>query len=288
MPAGAGHLSWGADFDTRALTLGMEIEDTWEPEVKRLHEQNKVDARASMAREFGEHVLDAKIANFLAIDTKPFSILAHHNRLFHQIRQSFVMGAFYPALVGACTLGERILNHLVIDLRAFYRATPEYRRVYRQNSFDDWRVPIDVLEAWEVLLPAAAAEFRALMPLRNRSIHFNLGTYATLREDALAAILHMRTIIDQQFGTFALRPWFIEGTLGHVFIRKAYETHPFIRTYFLPHCPLVGPLFAMRHGQRGWEFFDVEDYGDGEWSDEEFAARYNDRDPEAVVTPPEN
>ena len=282
------HLSWGMDFDTRATTLGMEIQDDWEPEVKRLHTENKVNARAGIVREFGEHALDAKIENFLAIDTKPFSVLAHHNLLFHQVRQSFVIGSYYPALVGACALGERILNHLVIDLRDFYRATPEYRRVHSKSSFDDWRVPIDTLEAWGVLLPAAAAEFRALMPLRHRSIHFNVSTYATLRDDALEAVLHMRTIIEQQFGAFALRPWFIERTLGHVFIRKSYETHPFVRTYFLPRCPFVGPLFGMRHGASGWEFFDFADYGPGEWSDEEFAVRYNERDPAAVVTPPDD
>jgi hypothetical protein len=212
-------------------------------------------------------------------------VLAHHNLLFHQVRQSFVIGSYYPALVGACALGERILNHLIIDLRDFYRATPEYRRVHRKNSFDDWRLPIDTLEAWGVLLPAAATEFRELMPLRHRSIHFNVSTYSTLRDDALAAILNMRTIIEQQFGTFALRPWFIEGTLGHVFIRKSYEVHPFIRTYFLPRCPFVGPLFAMRHGPNGWKFFDLADYGPGEWSDEEFALQYNERDPDAVVNP---
>ena len=281
------YLSWGADFDTRALTLGMQIQDHWEPEVKRLHAQNKVNARAGMIHEFGDYAIDAKIENFLAIDTKPFSVLAHHNRLFHEVRQSFVIGSYYPALVGACALGERILNHLIIDLRRFYTGTPQYRRVHRKNSFDDWRLPIDTLEDWDVLLPTAAAEFRALMPLRHRSIHFNVSTYATLREDALAAILHMRTIIEQQFGTFALRPWFIEGTLGHVFIKKAYEGHPFVRTYFLPHCPLVGPLFAMRPGPGGWEFFDSEDYGEGQWTDEEFAVRYNNRDPKAVVTPPD-
>jgi hypothetical protein len=206
------YLSWGMDFDTRALTLGMDIEEHWDPHVQELHSQNKENARAGMIAEFGEHAIDAKIENFIAIDTKPFSVLAHHNVLFHQIRQSFVIGSYYPALVGACALGERILNHLIIDLREYYRSTPQYRRVHRKDSFDDWRVPIDTLEAWNVLLPGTVIEFRELMRLRHRSIHFNASTYSTLRVDALAAILRMRTIIEQQFGSFALRPWFIEGS----------------------------------------------------------------------------
>jgi hypothetical protein len=33
----------------------------------------------------------------------------------------------------------------------------------------------------------------------------------------------------------------------------------------------------------GWQFFDHSDYGDGEVTDDEFAALYNDRDPTQVA-----
>lgn len=277
------HLSWGMDFDSRAMDL-EPIPDHWEEEVKGAHRANQEKTKRSLIREFGEHAIDTKLENFLAMRTKPMSVLSYHNEFFEQVRSAFVMRQYYPALVGACALGERILNHLILDMRPYFTATPEYRRVYRKNSFDDWDVPIDTLEAWEILLPEAVAEFRALKSLRHRSIHFNVSTYQTLRDDALAAILHMRTIIEQQFGSFAVRPWFIPGTLGHAFIRKAFETHPFVKTYFIPRCPFVGPLFGMGHGQSDWEVYDVPDYGDGSCTDEEFATLYNERDPEKVVT----
>jgi len=35
----------------------------------------------------------------------------------------------------------------------------------------------------------------------------------------------------------------------------------------------------MAHGKGGWEFFDLPDYDHGDWTDEEFAAAYNNRDP---------
>ena len=95
----------------------------------------------------------------------------------------------------------------------------------------------------------------------------------------------MRTIIEQQFSSHAVRPWFIANTLGHAIIRKDYENHPYIRSYFLPNCPFVGPLFGMAPGSDGWEFFDLPDYGDGDLTDEEFAAAYNDRDPSLIVGP---
>lgn len=271
------------DFDTRQILLTIQIQDAWDEDVKALHRQNAERVRRGLLYEFGEFNSELKANNFIDIDTKPFSVLAYHNSFFDQIRSAFVIGAYYPALVGACTLAERILNHLIIDLRPFYPASAEYKRVYRKSSFDDWRLPISVLTAWNVLLPEAATEFEALMPLRHRSIHFNAETYLNLRDDALAAILHVRKIIDQQFSSHALRPWFIKGTTGHVFIRKDFEEHPFIKTYFIPRCPFVGPLFGLGHGPNGWEVYDYPDYGVGDWTDQEFAAEYNQRDPAKVA-----
>ena len=145
------------------------------------------------------------------------------------------------------------------------------------------QMPIDTLEDWEVLLPAAVIEFRALMQLRHRSIHFNITTYDTVKGDALAAILHMRSIIEHQFGSFSAAPWFISGTIGHAFIKKEFENNAFVRTYFLPKCPFVGPLFGMALTKDGWEIYDRKSYGKGAWTDEEFARQYNERDPEKVV-----
>ncbi len=275
------HLSYAMDFDTRALSL-EEPGAGWADEIRRQHLENQERTKARLAREFGSDYLERKIDNFISIGTKPFSVLAHHNNFFDQVRRSFVIGAYYPALVGACALGERILNHLVLDLREYYKNTSEYKKVYNKKSFDDWRVPICALEAWGVLLPKAILEFESLRKLRHRSIHFNLETYASLKEDALAAIRHMREIIDQQFVAFADRPWFIRGTSGHVFIKREWEENPFIKTYYLPTCPFVGPYFAITF-EGGLKFHDQADYGDGDWTDEEFAAKYEGRLPEQIV-----
>jgi hypothetical protein len=234
-PSDAGrrrHLSWGADFDTRSIFLTTTIEDDWDDLAKTLWTENRAKIREELRREYGEWRLEDKITNYIAIGTKPFSILAYHNSFYGQVRRSFVMGAYYPALTGTCALGERILNHLILDLRKHYKGNPEYRRVYKKQSFDDWRRAIDTLEAWDVLLPSVLIEFRALQTIRRRSIHFNVGTYSTLRHDSLAAMLHMRKIIEQQFGTHGLQSWFIPGTPGQTFLKKEYESNPFISTYF--------------------------------------------------------
>ena len=274
------HLSYSLDFDARALTF-EKPGDEWSEETQQIHLANQERTKAVLAREFGSEHLDQKIENFVAIRSKPLSVIAHHNWFFNQVRHAFVIGAYYPALVGACALGERILNHLTLELREFYKDRPEYKWVYRKNSFDNWDVPIKTLAAWKILLPKTVTEFQALAKLRNRSIHFNASTINTVREDALFAVLYMREIIDQQFTSFGDRPWFIPGTKGQVFIKREWEKDPFIRTYYLPTCPFVGPYFSISFNQRLC-FHDFADYGDGVWTDEEFAAAYESRLPEQV------
>jgi hypothetical protein len=279
------YLSLGRVFDFRANTLCLEIDEAWDEKVKELHLQNKENAALRVLAEFGVQSAEQKLRDFCDVGYKPLSVVSYHTEMFDQVRRAFVAGAYYPALVGASALGERILNHLVLDLREFFRETEEYKRVFRKASFDDWRVPINVLECWKVLLPETASEFRRLRELRNRSIHYNATTYLQLREDALQAAGLIRSIVELQFGSFAVRPWFIPGTRGQVFIRRDYEDHPFIKTYFLPQCPFVGPLFSLRFGNGGWRVFDIKNYGSIAYSDEEFASAYNTRDPSLVVNP---
>ena len=275
--------SWGMDFDTRAMALNPHIEDHSDDSAKEAAIKSAAQVRQSLINEFGERGIGAKTDRFAAIGTKPFSTLSYHNAFFHQIRQSYVLGAYYPALVSSCALGERILNHLVLDLRAYFVETPEYKNVANAGSFSNWRIVIDTLEAWNVLLPDVVTEFRALSRIRHRSVHFNIRTYKTVEDEALKAVLHMRTIIERQFGSLWGAPWFIEGTIGGVFIRKEFESDPFVKTYFLPNCPFVGPLFGAGFTEHGWEFYDRRNYGTGSLTDEEFAQAYNERNPEEVV-----
>jgi len=274
------------DFDTRAIVLTVDIQPEWDEAVKAGWVKNKEHVKAELARDFGERDLEMKIANFTAIESAPFSILSYHNALFHQVRRSFVIGSYYAALVSACALGERILNHLILDLRDQFRATPQYQKVARKESFDNWTAAIETLVAWDVLLPEAAGEFSALAHLRHRSIHFNPDTYTKLRDDALKAVLHLRKIIEVQFGSFTDAPWFIKGTSGHAFIAQAWEQKPFVKTFVLPTCQFMGPLFAIKFdAQHRAVFYDKDDYGDGDWTDEEFAENYNSRNPDDVVKP---
>ena len=277
--------TWGFDFDTRSVLLSTKIEEDWEESIKAQWHENHARIRDSLRHEFGEHALQRKIEDFVAIGAKPFSVLAYHNALFDQVRRAFTAGAYYPALTSACALGERILNHLVIDFRDLFKATPEYKRVYRKASFDNWELVISTLAAWEILLPDVAEQFSGLAALRHRSLHFNVETYDNLRGDALAAVGHIRTIVERQFGTFGTQPWYIEGILGASFVKRAFEDHPFVRRYLLQQSPFVGTRSRIEFDEnRRARFVDFFDYGDGGVTDEEYCETFNGRNLETIAT----
>jgi hypothetical protein len=229
------------DFDARVHLLTQIIQDAWEEAVKALHRQNKQQVENDLVLSYGLYDRQAKLQNFIDLADKPMSVVAFHNRFFEQIRIAFVMGAFYPALTAACALGERILNYLILVLRDDYKSTPEYKAVYRKDSFDNWDVPIGILETWGVLLPSVVTEFRRLKERRNSSIHFRPDVDRNDRDLALSAVLCLRDIIRGQFGAFGTQPWFITNIPGEIYIRREWETQPFIRRIYLPNCLLVGP-----------------------------------------------
>lgn len=271
------------DFDYRANILREEISDAWDDAVKETHRVSRAQLISGLQEQYGVRDTDRMVADFIAAGPLVSSVIAHHNVFLRQVRDAFVAGNYYPALTGGCALGERTLNHLLLDLREDFRTSAEYKRVYRKESFQDWELAISTLEAWNVLVPEAAAAFRELATLRHRSLHFNPETYLSLRDDALAAITALAVVVQRQFAAFGVCPWFIEGTAGICFIKKEWEENPFIRKYYLPLCPRVGFLYAWGT-DRGWRVFDFERYeGEREITDEEFRYLYNSRDPKACA-----
>ncbi|MEH6639959.1 MAG: hypothetical protein V7717_11830 [Porticoccaceae bacterium] len=277
------HLVFPQDFDTRAYALEEE-QESWEERPKQLHRENKKKILKELEQEFGPHDFDAKVARFKEIGISPFSIVSFHNCFFAEIRQAFVVGSYYPALTGACALGERMLNHMLLILRAEFSHTPEYKQVYRKNSFDDWSLAIDTLDAWGILDGTLETKFNELKELRNKSIHFNHETYISAGSDSLKAINILSEIISLRFGFYRKEhSWAINGTKGAQFIKKGFETDPFIKNFYIPQCPIVGPYYAVKFLDEGTLFVDRASYVDTEISDQKFANVFNNRQAEEVV-----
>jgi hypothetical protein len=252
----------------------MEIRDDWEPEVRRQHEENRQRILAGIAAEFGSLDHQRKVRDIIALGPLPFSVLSFHNKFHRQARTAFVSGAYYPALTGICSLGERVLNHLILGLRDSYRGTPQFKAVYRQDSFDDWDLAIDTLDAWGVLLPTVIEAYRRLKTLRHRAVHFRPDTDVDDRELALHAIEQFATIVQEQFSAFGRQPWFISGVRGTAFLKKEWEARPFIRLVYLPNCVLVGPRHRLSLVGDRFQISDEYPYEEREVSDEEYAALF--------------
>lgn len=284
------HLVFPADFDSRAHLL-EEPGEQWDEQPRKLHLESRESLLKVLAHELGPMGFNEKVDNFRDAGLAPFSVIAHHNLLFREVRYSFIHGFYYPSLVAACALGERILNHLILDLRENFRSSPHYKDVYRKQSFDDWEFAIRVLQDWNVFQVAdIASDFKALGKARNQAVHFNTSTVLNLRAEALIALRCVAEIIGKQFGFAGRQRWLLPGTRGSFFIKKECEADPFLRKYYLPQCPYVGPYYAMTFTDCGWVVLDRERYEDEELSDSEFARRFESRTPEMLVSanvPPE-
>jgi hypothetical protein len=212
------------DFDSRAI--GLEpIPEEWEENVKKQHIENQEKTIEGLKVQYGELNFQSKLNNFIELKQKPFSISAFHNKFLNQIRNSYVIGSYYPALTSACSLGERILNHMILLLRDYHKDSPEFRKVYRKDSFDNWELAISTLESWQELLPEAIVKFRELHQKRNFAIHFNPETDHNDKDLALEAIHLIQNIVSIQFSAFGAQPWYF-CVPGEIYITQLSHIKP--------------------------------------------------------------
>lgn len=282
------YLPHAVSFNTQAHILTMEINPDWEPEIIAQHEQNRSDARMRLIHAFGNLDHDRKITDYAELGIAPWSVVDQHNVFMGQIRDSFSFGAYYPSLVGACALGERLLNELVIRLRASYESHPATAKVAKQQTFNDWVQCIEALFQWGVIDDPLATKFNDLRKFRNRSVHYGkhlVGSDA--RVDALKAVLLVQEIVEDLFRPHGGPPRFIAGVSGHSFLALDSEEKPFIREFVLPASVLVSPNFRMSFNEQiGWfDVFDDDVYQDDfpTLTDAEFADHRNN--PRRTYTP---
>lgn len=259
------------DFDLRACILEPGYADQMAPEAKAAWQQQVSDLAASLASEHGMENLQLKFQNLADLGAKPLSLVSFHNVFFNEARQAFIQGCYYPSLTGICALGERVLNHLVLLFRDQFKLTPQYKKVYGKDSFDNWGLAIDTLETWGILRPETAAVFREFKATRNCAIHFRPDLDQECRGPALKALHEFNKIIELQFASFGKLPWYLTEIRGSSYIRKAFELHPFVKGVVLPNCALVGPKATLEFMNPGWRAIDDNDYPDIEISDADFA-----------------
>jgi hypothetical protein len=262
-------------FDTRNIVLGLKIEEGWEPGIKKMWEENKVGVQADLVSELGSKGFESKLENYRAMGPAPWSVVFEHTALLGQIRSSFAHGGFYPALVGACALGERLLHQLVLTLRAdFVNHPATTKRVRAGKLGNEWGTLIHVLEGWGILEKEVADVYRELERRRHAAVHFDPGLQAATREAALSALLSLQQIVEHVFEPHGGPPRYIAGTGGASYIALEAEKEPLVRRIFIPNCALVSPSHRLEANDSApgeWRIYDDVDFPSDPLTDKQFA-----------------
>lgn len=258
-------------FDTRSHWLTEAISEDWDPVVQQQHREGARRVREGLLQGYGVAGYQVKIQNFIDLGAEPFSVIAAHNFLLHQVRGAFVLGAYYPALLGAGGLGERILNELILRLRDDYADQPSTKRV-SGKSFNNWQVATKVLESWGVFDSELTRDYLRLARLRHDAVHYQPGSSSEdWRDGALAAIRLLQSIIERRFAAVGGPPTYL-GTPGEIVLARESESEPFVKHFIIPSCALVSPRHRLdAEPMGGWVVLDDVEYPAGSLTDEQWA-----------------
>lgn len=158
-------------YDTRNVVLDLEIQDGWDEEIKSMWRANKAEIEQGLIAEFGSIDGQRKLENYRAMGPAPWSVVFEDSVLLGQVRGSFAHGDYYPALVGAATLGERLLHRLVLALRQDYVNHPATTKRVRSGRLGaEWGALIAVLHGWGVLDDALTKTYEDLEALRHSAV----------------------------------------------------------------------------------------------------------------------
>jgi hypothetical protein len=212
-------------FDTRANVLSTVILEAWEPAIQEQWRANQAAIREQLIHEYGAADHEQKIANFVDLGAEPWSVVALHNIYLREVRAAFASMNYYPALLGACGLGERILNQLVLTLRDDYADHEATKQVAGKKALDDWARCIKTLRAWGVFDDQVGKDYLKLMDQRHGAVNYRSELDSgDAREAALDAVLLLGQIVEALFTPLGSKPYFFTGPVSRAlfgWLRKA-------------------------------------------------------------------
>ncbi|MFH1559910.1 MAG: hypothetical protein ABID84_00640 [Chloroflexota bacterium] len=223
------------------------------------------ELRQELEIEFGARDIDAKVERFLEASPPWIRPIWPNLNPEHEIYNAYVLGAYYPALVGACCLGEAILNELVVRLREHFKNTPSYKKVYRKDSFQDWDLAISVLLEWEVFDTTLADSYRQLSTLRKQAAHPKV--LSDVQSKSKEALKLYSGMMNKLFGPGENVVFWCPGEM---YIKREKETDPLVIEFFIPSCDYVGFKHTIRLVNGGMQYVDFDDYEDKFVDDAEF------------------
>lgn len=232
-------------------------------------QQEKERLKQELSLKYGQLDIENKVNRYLEFDSPNMCIIVEYLKMLHEISDSYVFGNYYPSLTGACSLGERIFNIIILRLRSYYKHHKLYKEVYSKKSFQDWDKAINVLSQWGIIDNDLERDYRRLAALRNESIHF--GNINDIKKSSLDALRIVMTITDKLFGlTNDIYFW----CPGEIYVKQIKESKPFVREFILPKCILLGYKSSIAESKDthkiSLRFQDQNDYEDRKITDEEY------------------
>ena len=211
-------------LDTRSQALKGHPGSPWALQMKE-----------SLIEDWGARDSEEKIARFIDLGISLLGLPEEYYYLLNQIISAHCCGHFYPAMTAAGSLGERILNRLILRTRGHFKGHRTYKRVWNKDSFDNWDVPIDALREWGVITDEVAGHFGALKEYRNDSIHYNEGY--DFAGNSQKAVSLLGDIVCAVFGyTHRKDLFWIFDVPGEIWLRTSVEDDPFVKEFILDHC----------------------------------------------------
>jgi hypothetical protein len=86
------------------------------------------DIDAIVRRVHGENELSAKVERWKQVRRAHISLVDEYDQLLEEAIQAYIHGLFYPAMTAACCLAERVMNRLVLKLRAHHKSSESYKK----------------------------------------------------------------------------------------------------------------------------------------------------------------
>jgi len=223
------------DLDRRYRLMGFYIDTIRgfysNPVLKEQADLNTEHLKAIL----GHENFEQKFERWLKIEYPPLGLIDEYPDKITQIINTYSSGYFYPAVTSACCLAERILNRLILRTRDHFKSNHHYKKLYRNESFDDWGKMITIINDWRLIPERAIGIIKELMPIRHQSIHYN----ETFNFEAVASGVINKPIsaITEIFGVINRKDiYLVFDVPGEIWVRNEAQKHPFVKEFVLPHC----------------------------------------------------
>jgi len=122
------------------------------PDLRQAVKEKELDSLQQMlAAKHGTDDIEGKLERYLSLKPPNLVVVNEFHPMVLEVEDAYICGHYYPSLTGACCIGERILNVLLLKLRDYHKKSEWYKRIYGKESFDDWGQAIQILSDWNVL-----------------------------------------------------------------------------------------------------------------------------------------